>query len=208
MKMKEKIKNNQKDVILDLERRWEKTIPKYSEKEWLDIFPEAKSAVLKRIRELEKQQKVLINDIKEKLTIIENRTKDEFSRWFWREWVKYSDIPKLLETEKQLNRLKSAISEKKSNKNSQFITDEDIQKAKEVSIVDIASSHLSGLRKIGKNYVSLCPFHQEKHPSFYLYPETNTYHCYGCRASGDVINLVMKLYNLPFKEAVQFLLKR
>lgn len=59
------------------------------------------------------------------------------------------------------------------------------------------------LRKSGANWSALCPFHQEKSGSFYLYPATASYYCFGCHAHGDVFTFVMKMESLSFPEAVR-----
>lgn len=56
------------------------------------------------------------------------------------------------------------------------------------------------LKKAGRVYLGLCPFHQEKTPSFYVY--STHYHCFGCSAHGDAIDYVTRVRNLPFREAV------
>ncbi|MCX6762583.1 MAG: CHC2 zinc finger domain-containing protein [Candidatus Moranbacteria bacterium] len=61
------------------------------------------------------------------------------------------------------------------------------------------------MRHSGRNFISLCPFHNEKHASFYIYPETNTFHCFGCQENGDVIKLTMHLHGTDFQGAVQML---
>ncbi len=64
-------------------------------------------------------------------------------------------------------------------------------------------SHYVLLEKAGSNYRGLCPFHEEKTPSFYVNVEKGFFHCFGCGASGDVIEFVKKIENLSFGEAVQ-----
>ncbi len=64
------------------------------------------------------------------------------------------------------------------------------------------------LKKAGKNYKGLCPFHQEKTPSFIVSPERETFHCFGCGTGGNLFHFFMKLENLPFPEAVQRLAER
>ncbi len=59
------------------------------------------------------------------------------------------------------------------------------------------------LRKAGQNFVGLCPFHQEKTPSFAVHPVRQMYHCFGCNASGDVFKFVMELEKASFPEAVR-----
>ena len=71
-----------------------------------------------------------------------------------------------------------------------------------INIVDIISEHVQ-LRKRGKNYVGLCPFHQEKTPSFTVSSEKQIYHCFGCHAGGNVFKFLMEFENISFIEAVQ-----
>jgi DNA primase len=62
-------------------------------------------------------------------------------------------------------------------------------------MADVASSYVN-LKKHGRNYVGLCPFHSEKTPSFTVFPNTETFHCFGCGVGGDVISFVMRAENL------------
>ena len=64
------------------------------------------------------------------------------------------------------------------------------------------------VKRSGKSYYCLCPFHEEKNPSFHIYPESNTFVCFGCGEKGDVIDLVKKMKKVNFKRAVEFLLKQ
>ena len=70
------------------------------------------------------------------------------------------------------------------------------------NIVDIISGVVQ-LKKAGSNYKGLCPFHKEKTPSFVVSEEKQIYTCFGCGATGDVIEFVQKYYNLDFPEALQ-----
>ncbi len=74
-------------------------------------------------------------------------------------------------------------------------------------IVAVVGEHLT-LRKTGRNYVGLCPFHGEKTPSFNVSREKGTYYCFGCKRGGDVIDFVMELERVPFAEAVERLAER
>lgn len=64
------------------------------------------------------------------------------------------------------------------------------------------------LEKRGKSLLGLCPFHSEKTPSFTVSPEKQLFHCFGCGASGNVFNFIMKMENLEFPEAVRVLARR
>ena len=74
-------------------------------------------------------------------------------------------------------------------------------------IVDVVSSYVALTRK-GGNYFGLCPFHNEKTPSFSVSPDKQIYHCFGCKHGGGVISFIMEIENLSFPDAVRFLAKR
>ena len=74
-------------------------------------------------------------------------------------------------------------------------------------IVDVVSSYVE-LKRKGNNYFGLCPFHNEKTPSFSVAPDKQIYHCFGCKKGGGVINFIMEIEGLSFPEAVEFLAKR
>ncbi len=69
-------------------------------------------------------------------------------------------------------------------------------------IVDIVSGYVQ-LRKRGKNYIGLCPFHQEKTPSFTVSEDKQIYHCFGCGNGGNVFKFLMEFKNISFVEAVE-----
>ena len=71
-----------------------------------------------------------------------------------------------------------------------------------VDIEEVVSSHIT-LRRRGKTLVGLCPFHNEKTPSFTVYPDTNSFYCFGCGAGGDVISFIRRIDNLDYVEAVK-----
>lgn len=69
-------------------------------------------------------------------------------------------------------------------------------------IIDIISTHVH-LKKRGKNFIGLCPFHQEKTPSFTVSEEKQIYHCFGCGAGGNAFKFLMEFKNISFVEAVE-----
>lgn len=71
----------------------------------------------------------------------------------------------------------------------------------------IVSGYLP-LKKKGRYLVGLCPFHSEKSPSFYVYPQNQSFYCFGCGAGGDVITFIRRIENLEYMEAVKLLADR
>lgn len=89
-----------------------------------------------------------------------------------------------------------------------YINEEDIENIRNTAnIVDIISDYLP-LKKSGANYVGLCPFHNEKTPSFTVSDTKQFFHCFGCGEGGDVVTFIMKKENLEFPDAVKFLADR
>jgi DNA primase len=72
------------------------------------------------------------------------------------------------------------------------------------SIVDLISEHVA-LKKAGRNYIGLCPFHAEKTPSFTVNPEKQIFYCFGCHTGGDIFGFLMQQQGLSFPEAVRTL---
>ena len=74
-------------------------------------------------------------------------------------------------------------------------------------LVEVAGDHVK-LKKRGRKFEGLCPFHEEKTPSFSIDPDKGLYYCFGCHQGGDAINFVMQLERLSFPEAVEHLARR
>lgn len=86
-----------------------------------------------------------------------------------------------------------------------YINDETIEKVRDLAdIVQVVSDYLP-LKKSGANYVGLCPFHNEKTPSFTVSEQKQFFHCFGCGTGGDAVTFIMNKENLSFPEAVRFL---
>src|SRR5512143_2200215 len=86
---------------------------------------------------------------------------------------------------------------------SPFIKDASVQAVlSAASIVDVISGYTS-LRKRGATYSGLCPFHQEKTPSFTVSAEKGLYYCFGCGEGGDIVRFIERAENLSFSEAIE-----
>ncbi len=212
MDNQEKIDRNEEpdwdflNMAWNLEEQWRKNQKQFSDVELLKIFPEAKGVIPEKLIEWKKEKNKLSEIIKKKLTLIKQRTSHEFSQWFWRHWVKVTDGPKLMKIDGHITRLKRLLwtaSGKAPSKS--IVTRDQIQRALAVPIENLINRPS---RKSGKALVGLCPLHNEQHPSFYVYPETNSWWCYGCNHGHDAINLVRQLHGYSFKEAVQYLLNK
>lgn len=75
------------------------------------------------------------------------------------------------------------------------------------NLVDVVSSYVK-LKRNGTDYVGLCPFHKEKTPSFHVSEDKQLYYCFGCGASGNIFDFVMKSENLDFVDALKYLAQR
>lgn len=85
------------------------------------------------------------------------------------------------------------------------IADDDIERLRDtVSLADVVQGYLP-LRRVGRNFVGLCPFHAEKSGSFNVREETKRYRCFGCGASGDVFKFIQEIEHLDFVGAIEHL---
>lgn len=196
------------NYVDELERQWRASLPRYTDKEWFEIFPEAKAMIPIKIAEWKEVREKLVRVIREGLKIANEKENDEVTRHFCRELVKWIfGGRQLVEVNGHLSRLyrQRAIIHPPKKLSKQAITLELIQKSKAIPIESVVNQSVN-LRTCGKTLRGLCPLHEEKSPSFYVYPESNTCWCYGCQQGGDVIQLVRLLNKYSFKEAINCLL--
>src|SRR5215218_596363 len=77
-----------------------------------------------------------------------------------------------------------------------------------IDIVDFISAYVP-LRKAGRNFVGFCPFHPNmRTPAFTVFPDSQSYHCFGCKASGTVFDFLMQREGLSFRDALEQLAQR
>ena len=89
-----------------------------------------------------------------------------------------------------------------------FIGEDQLRQVKEAVDIVALMGEYAPLRKSGRNFACCCPFHQERSPSCYVYPEDQSYYCFGCKAHGDVVSLIKDKENLSFADAVEVLARR
>lgn len=89
-----------------------------------------------------------------------------------------------------------------------FYSDEIIEEIKNKNdILDIVSQYVT-LKRSGRNYMGVCPFHKENTPSFSVSPDRQIFHCFGCGVGGNAITFISKIENLSFKETIEFMAER
>jgi DNA primase len=84
------------------------------------------------------------------------------------------------------------------------IVDEDIERTRDAADFVQIVGEVAQLRKVGRSWVGLCPFHSEKSPSFSVNAELKLYHCYGCQAGGNLFRFVQETQHLDFADAVEW----
>ena len=181
--------------------------PRISDRELLKIFPEAKEIIKEKEYEYNQELDSIQKSLLQKLIIINKTFKnDPWFHWFYTEWeqIKIKDRVNFLEKNlKRYDQLKYLMRNPERRKDT--IEKEDIERAKQIPIEDFYEGNL---RRSGNKLYGRCPFHGEKLGSFFIYINTNTFHCFGCGITGDVIAFIMKQQEITFIEAVKYLLKR
>lgn len=179
---------------------------KPSNQELLATFPEAKQIIPEKIKEWKAVKAEIVKVVKQKLKIIKQKSAPQ-NQWFWRDLVKFMDMPAIVEVDKHINRLimlKNLAENKPVPKG--WLTPHHVEQARTVPVAEIAAEHTK-LRRSGKTFVGLCPLHKEKTPSFTVYSQNNSWHCFGCNKHGDGIQLIRELLGLSFIEAVRSLIR-
>lgn len=168
-----------------------------------------KEIILTKLKEaLERCHELKANKAR-KLSVIKVKTKpNSFDRYFWssfifHEFSEYFVIQKWLRYWLNLwYKISPQSLPQQTTSNWNAIDEWTIQQARSIPIETFYEGRL---RRLGSRLVGLCPFHEERTPSFFIFSD-NHYHCYGCGAHGDIIGFVMKARGLSFVEAVRYLL--
>lgn len=198
--------NNEEFLIFadELEQRWKQSLPRYTGKEFVEIFSPPPEMIRTKLEDRWKERGARIEAIKTSLKKIHALEIDNFSRWFGELIIKTFLLPDLEKCNRHIARLRQILNILNPQNLTKNNDQEAVENARKYPIYEIAKYRLL-LRGCGNKFSSLCPFHEEKHASFYIYPETNTFHCFGCQENGDIIKLTMHLYGISFREAVKML---
>ena len=185
---------------------WEN--PKFTNNQLAEIFPEAKNILIKKYKDLIAQHKIQLDSLLEVNRIVRNKLVESTNKghydWYAgileeSESIKASILRGLKRVEFGLGILQTKIDPKELPGN---IGPAEIERAKQRQIQDFYSSKL---RKQGKLLCGLCPIHNERTASFFIYPN-NTWYCQGGCGGGDVIAYVMRTQNLQFIPTIKMLL--
>ncbi|MCP6718060.1 MAG: CHC2 zinc finger domain-containing protein [Patescibacteria group bacterium] len=186
---------SEETILRNLIQEWEKSYLEnkefFTDRQLLEIFPEAKRYLEERLIKLEKEIKTLTLQIK--ISLKRTLLLKGFKKWFQQQIIKVwagDKLDRLIKEHKELSWLLNPPRFRKGK-----ITNEDIQRAKQ--------QPFSKFLEIRNKIWALCPFHPDKRPSLYL--KNEFYHCFSCKESGDIIDLTMKLRGLDFVSAVKML---
>lgn len=179
--------------------------PKLSDTEVVATFyDEAKQIVPALIKSYSRQRKQLEKVIGKELTDISTASDVEFFHYYWTLWLMLTKGKELEDVDKhlaRLYRLRNILEGKPKPKGA--LPDGAIEAARAYPIEDIVSTEF---RRSGNNLLGLCPFTEERTPSFYIYRDRNYGCCFGaCGFRGDSIEFYMQLHEVDFKTAVSAL---
>jgi len=169
--------------------------------ELIQAFPEAEEILPTKVQEWLLEKEHLIEEVRDKIRQYKN-TNDY---WLVRYTISEFIIPKIKQADRHIARLKILMKAYKGKLPKDIITDEDVRQAKQYDIKWLYEEKGGKLKRIGRNYIGLCPFHEEKHPSFQIYTNSNSFYCFGCNRGGDAITFVQKIFALSFIGAVEYM---
>ena len=185
------------DYYFDLEKEWQNSLPRFTNKEWLEVFPEAVPYLKIRLGYYKKLHKQLVSEILQDLSKLYEQDfsgdKNDFLRWFKEEVIRIWKGNDLENFKKEIQKIKLLLDPSKKIRGR--ITPEMIERAKNVPF--------DSLLKFNRAGFVICPFHEEKSPSLHFNKKNNLIHCFGCSYSADTIKFVMDYYKLSFPEAVK-----
>ena len=193
------------DLPLDHEN-WKRLEDYWNEEYLFDIFVKINDFEHKNKKAVKEQLKKFVSE-----TVINEPefVKDARIRYLKNQIIFYETKFLKTDNKKLLGKIKWMKTEIKNwenpgEYNPSEITDDDIRRAKEVD----CENYVDVLRKDGDKAWAICPFHNDTSPSLCCYPGDRGFHCYSCKKSGDVIDLVKKIYNKNFIESIRLILNK
>jgi len=187
------------EYLAEISRDYQPPKTNYTAKEWLGLFPDMRVRCQQLLIEALEDKKDLEERIKFCLTIL---PKEPNLNMIWEGLLESTAGQRLEELSKKIRWYRMALYQQPAKPGA--ITDDDIERAKQFPLENLLTPPTN--RHFKNQY--LCPFHEEKTPSFHLYPQTNSYFCFGCQKGGDVISYVMDKNKMEFVEAVNFLISK
>lgn len=192
----------------EAEYAWRHSLPRYTPKELIDIFPEAKDIIPEKIKDWEKIHNTEERHVIETLQNIKRSSVSKFSKWFLRHILMNFGARRLWDSMEHLQRLRQLnfISNPRERPPGK-VSEEMIELARNRSPSEIASEFMQLRRTSSERLVGLCPFHNEKTESFVVYENRKNFYCFGCNRYFDNISFTMEMRNTDFINAVKILQK-
>lgn len=184
------------DYIDQLEREHKQMVLDVSPTKWAELCPEGKETA--GILYLDKTEQ--LDELRRLARIKLDGLNGDIKLWGEQFVDIYYGNP-ARELKKQINWLRRYLATFVEDRAE--INEDTIQRAREVPMSDL----IPDLKLKSGKLVRCCPFHEEKTPSFTVFPQTNSYYCFGCGEAGNPIDYVMKIQNMIFLQAVKYLLK-
>ena len=163
----------------------------------LNDFPDMESTIRRNLRITSRSVNIRLKQIAEVKT---NRNYDQMTRNFLEQYLKAElERTEFYKRWRWLKKFSDYIKRRALG-----IVGLPIEQARATPILSL--HEFQKVRRIGKRTMCSCPFHQDDTPSFIIYP-TNTFYCFSCHIGGSSIDFIMKLHNLSFRDAVNYLVK-
>lgn len=176
------------------------TPPKQTDSQAIATFHvEAKKIVPALIKEKAARRKVLVQLIGDSIALINAESDDETYRYFWKLWLSLNEGEELQKVDRELarlHRLQNMIDGKPVPKG--MLPNDLLEAARTVPITEIIGEPV---RRSGKDYLCVCPLHEDHDPSMRVYAEQNRAWCFVCNDGGDSIRLYMLINECNFKTA-------
>ena len=187
------------NVLDDIEKTYKPV--RLSFFDFMDSVPEAKTAAIRELKRQIKEDRDSIdtledNQKKMKGVVAQNAPYED--HWFWHELIEALTDTKPLQRRMTRNEYRLRFLQFPEQKSTNGVTQQDIEMAKSVPITQFIEVNRSGFTR--------CMFHNEKTASFHYNRQNNRWTCFGCNEFGDVIDLIMRIHNHSFVDAVKFLL--